>query len=287
MFQDTTVIRVVWYKRFMGPKDGSRTGTRTLATAARTLRVISLLEEHSGATATTLADELAVSKSSVYDHLTTLLEHDFVSKRGDVYELSFRFLTLGEFVRNQSVLYRYGRGQVEELSRETGEYAHLTVEQNGLGVNLYKVRGEDAVGEEFQTARVQKPDFLHYSATGKSILAHLPEDRLEAIIERHGLPGRTERTITSMDRLREELATVREQGFARNDGEEVRGIRAVGAPILDHDGDVLGAISISGPESRLQGSRFDQELPARVKSAANVIEVNLNTAVEDNEFPSF
>lgn len=110
---------------------------------------------------------------------------------------------------------------------------------------------------------------------------------MNAIIDRHGLPGRTDRTITDRERLYEELETVRERGFARNDGEEVRGIRAVGAPILTGDDSVLGAISISGPESRLQGDRFEEELPTRVMSAANVIEVNLNTAVEESQFPSF
>ena len=262
-------------------------GARLLQTVSTTLQIISLLEEHNGATAIELTEELDVSKSAVYSHLTTLADHDFVSKQGKTYQLSFRFLTLGEFVRNESVLYRHGREQVEQLSENTGEYAHLTVEQNGLGVNVYKTRGRDAVGEEFQNERLQKPDFLHYSATGKSILAHLPEERVDAIINEHGLPRRTEQTITDRDALYKELEMVREQGFAYNDGEEVRGIRAVGAPILTKDQTVLGAVSVSGPRSRVGGKRYESELPSTVKSAANVIEVNLNTAMTDREFPSF
>lgn len=260
---------------------------RLLQTVSTTMRIVSLLEEHRGATANELAEELDLSKSSVYSHLMTLADHDFVSKQGETYELSFRFLTLGEFVRNESVLYRHGRQQVERLSEETGEYAHLTVEHNGLGVNVYKTRGRDGVGEDFQNERLQKPDFLHYSATGKSILAHLPKKRVDTIIENHGLPERTENTIANREALFEELKTVRERGFARNDSEEVRGIRAVGAPVLTEDQTVLGAVSVSGPRSRLEGKRFKSELPSMVKSAANVIEVNLNTAMVDSEFPSF
>jgi len=217
----------------------------------------------------------------------TLADHDFVSKQGETYELSHLFLTLGEFIRHESVMYRYGRKQVEQLSEDTGEYAHLTVEHNGLGVNVFKTRGRVALGEEFQNERLQKPDFLHYSATGKSILAHLPEERVDAIIDEHGLPERTEQRITDSDALYEELETVREQGYARNDGEEVRGIRAVGAPILTEDRTVLGAVSVSGPESRLEGERFESQLPSTVMSAANVIEINLNTVMADTEYPSF
>jgi len=260
---------------------------RLLQTVSTALRIISLLEERNGATASELTEELDISKSSVYSHLMTLSDHDFVSKQGEIYELSFRFLTLGEFVRSESVLYRYGRKQVKQLGENTGEYAHLTVEQNGLGVNVHKTRGRDTVGKEFQNERLQKPDFLHYSATGKSILAHLPEERVDAIIDEHGLPGRTEQTITDNDALYNELETVREQGYARNDSEEVRGIRAVGTPILTEDQTVLGAVSVSGPESRLDGERFESELPSTVMSAANVIEINLNTAMSDREFPSF
>jgi DNA-binding IclR family transcriptional regulator len=271
----------------MPASNKSHNGSRMLETVTMTIRVIQLLEERNGARATDIADELDISKSSVYNHLTTLVEHGLVSKRRDVYHLSYRFVTLGEFVRNQSTIYRYGHAEVENLSEETGEYAHLTVEQNGLGVNLYKVRGDDAVGADFQTERVQKPDYLHYSATGKSILAHLSKQRLDEIVDQHGLPGRTENTITDREALYEHLETVREQGFAYNDSEEVRGIRAVGAPIISKDDRVLGAVSVSGPESRLQGVRFTEELPSRIKSAANIIEVNLNTAVEESEFPSF
>lgn len=268
-------------------QNGPRDNPRVLDTVSTTLRIISLLEEKNGAEAVEIAESLDTSLSSVYNHLTTLSHYDFVSKDGGTYELSYQFLTLGEFVRNQSILYQHARDEVDKLCEETGEYAHLTVEQNGLGINLYKVRGRDAVGADFETARKQKPDYLHYSATGKSILAHLPEERVDNILNRHGLPQRTSQTITERDKLLEELEKVEERGFAINDEEEISGIRAVGAPILSKEGDIFGAISVSGPASRLQGEHLEKELPNRVKRSANVIEVNINTATEDSQLPSF
>lgn len=271
----------------MEEKSGSTGESRTLETVTRTFEIISLLESNNGARVTEITNRLGVSKSSVYNHLTTLQQNDYVSKSGDQYTLSYRFLTLGEFVRNQDRLYQHGRAEIEQLAETTGEYAHLTVEQNGLGINLYKVRGEDAVGANFQTARLQKPDFLHYSATGKSILAHLPEDRVRSIVDTHGLPKRTEQTVTDIDQLFEELDEVRDQGFAHNEEEEVRGIRAVGVPILNQREEVLGAMSVSGPKSRLRDDRFYKDLPDLLTQSANVVEIDINTATWPNNFPTF
>ncbi|AXG06399.1 IclR family transcriptional regulator [Haloplanus rubicundus] len=260
--------------------DGS---PRTLKTVERTAQVIKALETLDGAGVTELATHLDMSKSSTYHYLATLREEDFVVKNGDQYELGLQLLLSGEYVRNRNLLYRYGKEEVEELAETTGEYANLFTEQHGKGINLYKVRGSDAVGSGYQTDKLQQPDQLHCTATGKAILAFLPEDRVDDILDEHGLPERTENTITDRDELHDELATVRERGYAYNDEEEVEGLRAVGAPVIDRDDTVLGSLSVAGPTSRLKGTPFDEELPEQVQRAANVIEVNINMATHGSE----
>ena len=263
-----------------GPNpDGS---PRTLKTVERTTRVIKALETLDGAGVTELATHLDMSKSSTYHYLVTLREEDFVVKNGDQYDLGLQLLLSGEYVRNRNLLYRYGKEEIEELAEATGEYANLFTEQHGKGINLYKVRGSDAVGSGYQTDKLQQPDQLHCTATGKAILAFLPEDRVEEILDQHGLPERTATTITNRDELHDELATVRERGYAYNDEEEVKGLRAVGAPVIDRDDTVLGSLSVAGPTSRLKGALFDEELPEQVQRAANVIEVNINMATDDS-----
>ena len=256
---------------------------RTLKTVERTTRVIKALETLDGAGVTELADHLDMSKSSTYHYLATLRAEDFVVKNGDRYELGLQLLLSGEYVRNRNLLYRYGKEEVEELAETTGEYANLFTEQHGKGINLYKVRGSDAVGSGYQTDKLQQPDQLHCTATGKAILAFLPEDRVDDILDEHGLPERTGNTITDRDELHDELATIRERGYAYNDEEEVEGLRAVGAPVIDRDDTVLGSLSVAGPTSRLKGTPFDEELPEQVQRAANVIEVNINMATHGSE----
>ena len=249
---------------------------RTLETVARACDVVEALETLDGAGVTELADYLGISKSSAYTYLATLREKQLVVKSNETYRLSLQFLYLGKSVRHSHPLYAHGRTQVDRLAEESGEYAHLMCEQHGLERNIYKAAGENAVGDEYHTLKQQRADYLHFTATGKAVLAFLPESSVEAIVDRYGLVRNTAQTITEPDALFAELEVIRERGYATNDEEEVRGIRAVGAPIRDVDGAVLGAISVSGPTSRIDGDRFSETLPELVMGAANVTEANIN-----------
>ncbi|WP_251331021.1 IclR family transcriptional regulator [Haloplanus pelagicus] len=259
------------------PLDGDEP-SRLLKTAATTLDVLDALKETGGTTAAELAERLDLSETTTYNQLTTLREHEFVVKDGTEYRLSGKHLLFGEQVRQGNALYQHGREELEEIAAQTGEYAQLVIEQFGRGIIVYETRGDDAIGEAFQ-ARLQQEAFdLHYTAAGKAILAHLPDARVGEIIADHGLTGRTAQTITDRDRLREELAEIRERGYAFNDEEQVEGLRVVGAPIRGPEGEVLGALSVSGPTSRMQDERYHEELPRLVTKTANLIEVNINMA---------
>lgn len=72
-----------------------------------------------------------------------------------------------------------------------------------------------------------------------------------------------------------ELEMIRERGYAMDDAERVDGMRCIGAPIVDQNDEVLGAVSVSAPMSRMHDDRFENEIPRRVRSTANVIEVNM------------
>lgn len=257
---------------------------RTLKTATTTLNVIDVLKQLNGATVTEMADHLDLSKGGAYNHLATLREKNFVVKDGDEYCLSPRFILIGEHVRQQSLLYRFGKDEIDKLVEETGEYAQLITEKHGLGIVLYLNRGEKAIGSNYPNQMEQKPLYLHHTAAGKSILVHLPDDRVDEIIEQHGLVRRTENTITERDELLEELERIEERGYAYNVEEEVTGLRAVGAPIKGPDGEILGAVSLSGPKSRMRGERFEEELPEKVVNTAEVIEVNINMHHQSDKF---
>lgn len=117
----------------------------------------------------------------------------------------------------------------------------------------------------------------------EAILGFLPENRVHEILDQHGLPERTAKTITDRTTLFDELETIRERSYAYNDEEEVEGLRAVGAPVIDRDETVLGSLSVAGPTSQLKGAPFNEELPKQVQRAANVIEMKINMATHGTE----
>lgn len=241
-----------------------------------TIRVLEGLKELGGASITELANHLDLTKGTVHNHVSTLEEHRFVLKEDDQYTLGLRFLIFGEYIRNNNILYQIGESKVQELAEETGEIVHLSTEQHGLSMKLCKIHGENAVGERFHVVKLQRPDYLHYTATGKAILAFLPRTRVERIIDEYGLKKMTNNTITDRSALFDELDTIRKRGYSLNDQEEVKEVRAVGAPVRDRTGRVLGSVSVSGPVRRMQDDRFRNVLTEKVQNATNVIEANIN-----------
>jgi DNA-binding IclR family transcriptional regulator len=253
-----------------------KTSVRTLKTLTAASDVIDIIVAQEGVTVTELSEECEMSKSTAFRYLKTLEELDFIRDTDDGYRLSYRFLLLGEYARHNSQLYGVGKSKVKKLAEELDYYAHLVTEADGYGVNLYQAKGSDVVDFDYQTTKLQQRDPLHVTASGKAILANLPRDRIETIIDKHGLEQRTSNTITNRGELFETLEEIRDRGFAYNDEEEVEGFRAVGAPIIDRHGRVLGSVSISGPTTFLSGATFTEEAPTAVTKTANLIEVNVN-----------
>jgi len=249
---------------------------RTLQTVETAAAVIEALAELDGAGVTELATHLDMSKSTVHSQLATLTAAGYLVAEDGTYSLSYQFLLLGEYVRNSSLLFRFGRDRATELATATGHYAHLFTEERGLGINIYEARGKKAGNYEYQSLKLQRREPLHVTASGKAVLAHLPEERVREIVAEHGLPRYTDNTITDEDRLFEELESIRRQGYAVNDMEEVDGFRAVAAPVRAGGSDVLGSLSVAGPTSYLSGDTFTERLPQQVVDAANLIEVDVN-----------
>ena len=253
-------------------------GSRRIGSIDRAYEIVDTLRRRNGCTLSEVERETALTAGTIHTYLATLSSYGLVVKRGDVYELGPNFVTFGEFVRNETPIYRAGREEIDRLAADTGEAVHLFVEHEGKGIAIYESFGDDAVGLKYHMENRERPRReLHCTAYGKAILAALPEPRVREIIDRHGLEAKTRNTITEVDRLLGELETVRERGYARNDAEEVRGIRGVGAAVLDGTGEVAGGISVSGPVSRIEGETFDSELPERVVEVANLVQVRLDT----------
>lgn len=253
-------------------------GSRTIQSVDNSLSILEFLYSTGPSSLTVIADAVDLSPGSTHTHLATLRKHNYIEKNNDQYQLNRRLISLGERARNQLDIYQAARKPLHSLAEETGEAAHLIQEYEGFVLLLYEVYGTNAIGVEYHARKRDRLiRHLHCTASGKALLSQLPRNRVESIIESSGLMKNTPNTITDPEKLFDEIEKIAEQGYAISDEEQMLGMRAVGAPVMRVDGTVAGAISVSGPPSRLNGDRFEETLKNEVLQAVEVTEINLNS----------
>lgn len=236
----------------------------------RSYAVINEIRDREQAGVSELAGVLELPKSTIHNHLRTLERLGYLVQQQGTYRISTKYLRLGREARNSREVFLHGREEVKCLQQQTSTYCQLVSEENGQGTILL------ATGWHYEdlppTARHVYPThlYLHTNAPGKAILAHLSEERVANIVERHGLPKQTERTVTTEDELHEILSAVRERGYAVDQGEMFDGMVGVGAPIATAE-TVYGAIGAYGPTSEIQPAIENEELPPLVREKADAI----------------
>lgn len=238
----------------------------------RSFEIVDAVQELDGARVTELANYLDLPPSTVHSHLKTLESCRYLVKEGDIYQIGLEFLVRGGYARIRKAAYKMAFDTVEELATETEERAQFIVEEHGRGIYLHTATGSHAVQVN---SRIGGVSYLHASAAGKAILAHSPESKRDEIIDKWGLRRFTDNTITDRRELEEELQTIRNRGFSFNEEESIEGLRAVGAPVLDASGQIVGSFSVSGPTNRMKGDWFDSEIPDLLLGAANELELNI------------
>lgn len=238
-----------------------------------TVAILKKMAELEGAGVTELANQLDITKGTVHNHLSTLEENELVVKDSDQFRLGLRFFEFGKQIEDQHKIYEVGKSEVDKLAEETGELGNIFVEEHGQGIYLYRAKGENALSLDTGIgSRVN----LHRTALGKAILAYLSEERIDEIIEKHGLEPSTEHTLTTRTALFENLEQIRERGYALDMEERAEEIRCVAAPVITNDGIVRGAVSVAGPASRMHKEHLESKVADKVKRAANVISINLS-----------
>ncbi len=165
------------------------------------------------------------------------------------YQLAGKFFELTgpaiHFRRLQSV----AKSVMQNLLLRFGETINLGVLDDGQVAYIEVLQSQSAL-RIAATPGERNP--VHCTSLGKAMLAFLPENEVDAILDRHPLIRRTPRTITQKKHLIEHLASVREQSVALDMEENLTGVICVASPIFDRSGRVIAGISVSGPSSRME-----------------------------------
>lgn len=233
------------------------------------LRVVELLSgENPELGVSEISKSLNLGKSTVHRLLITLERRGLIVQNPATskYKLGIKIVHLGAGVLRQLNIIHESRPYLGELSRITGESAHLALYSQGEITFVDKVTG-NKVALMGSTIGLKKPAYC--TATGKVLLANLSKNEQEEYLERVDLLQFTPNTIKDVKELRRQLLQIKSNGHAEDQQESEEGLVCFAAPIRDISGTVIAAASVSGAASRM--NEHKQTLVPLVKNTAQNI----------------
>jgi DNA-binding IclR family transcriptional regulator len=206
-------------------------------------------DEHPERGATEVAALLRIPKSQAHALLSTLSDIGLLRRTPQRrYRVGWRVLAMGRVLSESMEFRRPARRLMAKLASQFGETVHLAALDGDRVVYIERFEGTHAVRIAVSSVGSMLP--AHCSGVGKMLLAHMPPDRMGAMLNDAELEAFTPATITDPDLLRAELAEVRRRGVAYDREEAVSEVCCVAAPIAQPPGGVVAALSITAPAHR-------------------------------------
>lgn len=218
---------------------------------------------------TELAKRLGLYKSSVFRTLKTLEQRGFVVQdaKTQKYRLGFKLFDLGTVVISGVEVRTVALPLMQELCSRTKETVTLDIADGDERVCIEKVEGTESVRTVVQIG-LRHP--LYMVAPGKLLLAYMPREDSERILSKKMFPSTTGGKVIDPVFLRKELAEIVRLGYSFSNSERSIGTSAFAAPIRNHEGKVIAALSMSGPESRFNEERKEILLSEILRTAEEI-----------------
>lgn len=232
------------------PSPSESTSSGTVARVAMLLRV--LAESRGDASLTEISERMKLPVSTTHRLLNLLLDQGFV-ERGPgsrVYRAGLEFLRVGGLVTSRAQVTEVAHGFMQAVVQACDETCMLSlyVPRQQASMIAKVIYGSHPLRYE---AAMYQPTSLAWGATGRGILAFLPEDVIDAVLAKEDASPATGRKIGKHAQIKAALARIREQGYAHSSGQKVTGAEGFSAPVFDSGG-VIGALCITLPQSRFK-----------------------------------
>ena len=211
-----------------------------------------------------LATVSGYPKTTIYTILKTLEARGYVERVGEDYALGSAVVSLSQASNVNVEIRDRAAPLLREMADTLGESVYLTV-PNGLHI-LYIYAIESSQRLEARSA-IGDNAYYHSTSVGKAVLAYLPAERLEQIIQEVGLPRRTVNTITTRDRLDNELAEIRSRGYSTDNSENEACTYCLGAPIFNSSPQVVASCSVSGNSPAIIGDDLNRHVEVILRAA--------------------
>ncbi|MEM7134264.1 MAG: IclR family transcriptional regulator [Chloroflexota bacterium] len=233
-------------------------GTQSVVRAIRLLKLFG--GERSEWTLNELVESVNLNKTTVFRMLTALESEGLIERtESNTYRFGPEMVALGGQAMRHNTLHQVASPLLEALVERTGERTTLeqliiNPDQSYAMLVLVEIQGKHLISiNQFIGSRLP----MHATSTGKALLAFLPDEERELVLQQKFDPL-TSKTLVDTASLRRQLETFRQQGYATAISELETGLMAAGTPIWDHSGKPIAAISIEGPESRIDVERLNQ-----------------------------
>jgi IclR family KDG regulon transcriptional repressor len=215
-----------------------------------------------------LATKLGLAKSTVHRLASTLVEYDILeqNRENGKYRLGLALFELGTLVRRKMDVMSEAQQQIHALADLTGETVQLAILDH-LSVLYIRIRESRQAVRMSSGLGSRAP--AHCTSVGKALLAYQPAEIVKQVLDL-GLKRYTPNTIIEPAALVDELAQVKSRGYAIDDEEIEPGLRCVAAPIRDHSGEVVAAISVAAPIQRMTKKAVQATVPS-VQASAEAI----------------
>lgn len=221
------------------------------------LSLLELVAEHGEVGVSELARQSGEPKTTVQRNLVTLHEAGWLRPvqkgRRRSWALSSKILTVARHVEPVADLQQLALPVMEDLRQKTAETIHL-MQRDGKEVVLIERLDSPQALRTVRAIGLRAP--LHVASNGKAVLAHLDPDQIEDYLSEK-LVAWTPTSHTDPAKLRRHLKLVQKQGYAFNDGELDRDVRAIAAPVFDTNTAPIAALSISCPATRFPKSKIE------------------------------
>lgn len=245
-----------------------------IQTIERLTIILDVLAQNSkGISLGELSAKVSLPKGTTHRILASLIYFDFVRQDAQTrnYSLGFKLVELGSSLLEQLDIRKEAEPFLHALAESTNETAYMVILDGTEVVYIEKIETEDTSIVLRASSKVGQRNPANSCAVGKSLLAHLPEEELAALLQAMSFVRKTANTITDPLQLKEHLQLVRAHGYAVDDEESEEGIRCVAAPVLNERGQAVAAISVSGPAIRVTRQKIQDTLKDQVMQTALAI----------------
>ncbi|MGI6227779.1 MAG: IclR family transcriptional regulator [Peptococcales bacterium] len=240
----------------------------------KALDVLEYLKNNSQAALTQIHQDLQLPKSTTYGILQTLESRGYIRKdESNGYCLGLKLYELGVISVEGTDLIKEALPIMEDLARNTGFVCNLGVMEGDMGVYIEKVEPPSPVRLNSWKGKTIP---LHCTSLGKVLLAYKGLDQILEVLNRIKLTKNTEKSIIDKELLLSEILQVKQKGYAIDDEENEPDITCFAAPIFDHKGEVVAAVSLSGLTTWSNGKReyLIEQLIAGVKAISKKLGYN-------------